>query len=150
MRINLTFAGDVEGGRFLPGVPAQDLELDDSPESEERYAGQIAENTQHQAPILITRRTIERLIVWGAEEYREREDLAARLAWQLCAGGIYQPDDDGLDIVGAAVPQFLLEGDGSGEALPPIVTGTEQVSGGTTTDGAEGASTGGETAGEAE
>ncbi len=119
-RIFLTFAGDVELGRSIPGVPAADLELDDSEESEERYAQQIAENTQYVPPVLITRRGIERRIVWGAEEDRD-VSLVERFAAQLTGGGIFEYVD-----------------------TMPAATVT------TTTQGAEGASTGGETAGEAE
>lgn len=89
MRIALKYTGDVEAGQFIPGVPAQDLELDDGDDSEDRYAAQIAENTQHQPPILLTRRICERLILWGAEEDRE-VPFAERLAAQITAGGFYE------------------------------------------------------------
>lgn len=89
MRIALKYEGDVEAGQFVPGVPAQDLELDDGDDSEDRYAAQIAENTQHQPPILLTRRICERLILWGAEEEREGVGIAERLALQLTATGHY-------------------------------------------------------------
>lgn len=89
MRIALKYTGDVEAGQFIPGVPAQDLDLDDGDDSEDRYAAQIAENTQHQPPILLTRRICERLILWGAEEDRA-VPIAVRLAVQLTASGFYE------------------------------------------------------------
>lgn len=89
MRIAIKYTGDVDAGQFIPGVPAQDLELDDGDDSEDRYAAQIAENTQHQPPILLTRRICERLILWGAEEDRE-VPIAERLAAQLTAAGFYE------------------------------------------------------------
>lgn len=130
-RIFLTFTGDVEAGRFIGGLPAADLELDDGADSEERYAQQIAENTQYVPPVLITRRGIERRIVWGAEEERE-VPLAERLAEQLTAGGIYEYRDQA-----AATSAPGAESAESAESV-------------TTTGGAEGAGTGGEAAGEAE
>ena len=128
MRIALKYTGDVEAGQFVPGVPAQDLELDDGDDSEDRYAAQVLENTQHQPPILLTRRICERLILWGAEEDRD-VPVAERLAFQLTAGGLYE-----------------REGEATGE---PRVTreaplgGAAEITADGNEDGAEGAATGG-------
>lgn len=121
MRIALKYTGDVEAGQFIPGVPAQDLELDDGDDSEDRYAAQIAENTQHQPPILLTRRICERLILWGAEEDRE-VPIAERLAAQITAGGFYERAAGEATTAAANVP-----------------SGTSTTTSATVTGGAEGA-----------
>lgn len=143
MRIALKYTGDVEAGQFVPGVPAQDLELDDGDDSEDRYAAQVLENTQHQPPILLTRRICERLILWGAEEDRDVQ-IAERLAFQLTAGGLYEREGEATGVPRVVTPAAL------GETVE-IAGDPDGVSANVTT-GAEGAATGGgeADAGEAE
>lgn len=134
-RIELTYVGregvddpNVEGAH-IPGVPACDLILTDDESSEDEYADRIRANTQYQPPVLLTRRIVERLIVWHAFENIEGVALAERLAVDLVASGLYTTAAD----LSAAAPRFTdgrevepaegtaeLTGDGSGVALPPI------------------------------
>lgn len=106
-RIELKYVGregvdpNVEGAH-IPGVPASDLILSDEETSEDEYADRIRANTQYQPPVLLTKRIVERLIVWHAFEDIEGVPLAERLAVDLTASGLYTTDAD----LSAGAPRF--------------------------------------------